>query len=359
VRFFAAAAVVFYHFGKQHVGHVPDFVRNVAGGGANGVALFFILSGFVLAYNYADSAQAGRLDKAEFWKARIARVYPVYLLSLVLTVSRFANYLHYALHPVSPANVLRALTSFAMVVTLTQAWDASRSFLWNFPSWTLSVEMLFYLTFPWACAAVCRLKPTKLLTAACALVILSFLRFVLISKLPPADGFWIWAGSEWPPMRLPEFFLGLVLGRMYLVRSDIRIRHRDAAAMLATAGIVTVVGFGPQLGIFVAPLLDPLFAVLIYALASGPGFVARCLSLPLLVLLGNASYAVYILQVPIMNAVNKIFGFYGLTFFAGLLALTGISTASYLYFETPARRWIRKRWVDRNEPLPAEAALVR
>ncbi len=48
------------------------------------VSFFILLSGFVLAYNYAGRARAGTLDRARFWKARFTRLYPIYLLSLLL-----------------------------------------------------------------------------------------------------------------------------------------------------------------------------------------------------------------------------------------------------------------------------------
>ena len=64
LRFWAAAAVVFFHYGRYHLNHAPNFVKNMATGGADGVALFFLLSGFVLAYNYADLAERGVLIKA-------------------------------------------------------------------------------------------------------------------------------------------------------------------------------------------------------------------------------------------------------------------------------------------------------
>ena len=49
------------------------------------VSFFILLSGFVLAYNYAGRARAGKLDRVRFWKARFTRLYPIYLLSLLLS----------------------------------------------------------------------------------------------------------------------------------------------------------------------------------------------------------------------------------------------------------------------------------
>src|SRR5579863_1305776 len=77
LRFFAALHVVFYHYA---VGLLPYPLSSVAKNGYVAVGLFFVLSGFVLAYNYADRP----MDIRTFWTARFARIYPAYLLAFVL-----------------------------------------------------------------------------------------------------------------------------------------------------------------------------------------------------------------------------------------------------------------------------------
>jgi peptidoglycan/LPS O-acetylase OafA/YrhL len=365
LRFFAAAAVVFFHFGRIHFRRGPDFVQNILRGGGSAVTLFFILSGFVLAYNYAPSARAGSFNKWTFWRNRFARIYPVYLLALLLTLDRMITYVHQVLHPASPHNILQALAPVTMVLTLTQAWDYNYYYAWNYPAWTLSVEMFFYLTFPWICAAVYKTRPARLLPAAGVLAFCGFAIGTIylavasgilgVSVNDPRGYFWIWMISTLPIMRLPEFVLGMVLARMFLARPELRIEHRDTLSILAFMGILTVLAFRPGQGILTPVLLTPLFALLIYALASGPGILSGFLSLPFLVLLGEASYALYILQVPIMDAVFRMVGNNGRTFLLAIVTLTAFSIASYLYFETPVRRWIRNRWAGRKEPSPAAA----
>ena len=341
LRFFAAIAVVFFHFGKGHITRAPGFLVNVATGGAHGVTLFFILSGFVLAYNYANPAKTSGLRKREFWAARFARIYPVYALALVLTLNRI-----HLFRPYTPGNIWQSFASITMVLSLTQAWDVSKAMFWNFPAWTLSAEAFFYLVFPWACAAVCKLKPARIVHVALAVWLLNVgmgvIYLLMKSANREAAAFLNSVMGVWPPLRLPEFLLGLLLGRLYLVRPQLRIERRDAVAALALLLITVVVGLGPS-NPFTISLLEPPFALLIYALASGRGFLGAFLSLPILILLGDASYAIYILQVPVMKASFTIFGDYGATFLIGAAALIALSVVSYLHFETPARRWIRAR----------------
>jgi peptidoglycan/LPS O-acetylase OafA/YrhL len=85
LRFVAAALVVLFHY-KAHL-----FADNgwptpkLAEIGYTGVTFFFILSGFILAYNYwqTDFSQSNNLIR--FFQARIARVYPVYICSLAVS----------------------------------------------------------------------------------------------------------------------------------------------------------------------------------------------------------------------------------------------------------------------------------
>ena len=55
------------------------------------VSYFILLSGFVLAYNYAERARNGELDRKRFWEARFTRIYPIYFLSLLLSLGQLPS----------------------------------------------------------------------------------------------------------------------------------------------------------------------------------------------------------------------------------------------------------------------------
>ena len=81
LRCFAAINIVLFHFSN------PDWfgwLAPVVNAGYASVSFFILLSGFVLAYNYAARARAGQFDTIRFCKARFTRLYPIYLLSLLL-----------------------------------------------------------------------------------------------------------------------------------------------------------------------------------------------------------------------------------------------------------------------------------
>src|SRR4051794_9279182 len=88
VRFFAAFYVLLFHiWGGPGLGWTPRWFQTFASAGFSGVTFFFVLSGFIFVYTYADKP----LTLRSFWRARLARIYPSYLLSLLVTAPLFFN----------------------------------------------------------------------------------------------------------------------------------------------------------------------------------------------------------------------------------------------------------------------------
>ncbi|WP_041064256.1 acyltransferase family protein [Cohnella kolymensis] len=70
-----------------------------------GVSFFFVLSGFILFYNYHSQFTAFKMPSIKrFYIARIAKIYPVHLLTLVLAIPYFvrADYLGDIFHIAAP-----------------------------------------------------------------------------------------------------------------------------------------------------------------------------------------------------------------------------------------------------------------
>ncbi|MGH9344362.1 MAG: acyltransferase family protein, partial [Terriglobia bacterium] len=139
LRCFAAINIVLFHFSNpQWFG----FLAPVINAGYAPVSYFILLSGFVLAYNYQGRARAGQLDKVRFWKSRFIRIYPIYLLSLLLSwqvvSTDYREYTH-------------GMFWAGMVLTplLLQGWVPSIATFLNTPAWTMSAEAFFYFIFPW------------------------------------------------------------------------------------------------------------------------------------------------------------------------------------------------------------------
>lgn len=349
MRFLAAMHVVLFHYAQPHLADWPEWVRNIAGRGYVAVALFFILSGFILSYSYLDGRRP--FDRTRFWIARIARIYPVYLLSLVLSWHFF---FHNALDGRSfLVGVRDAMGTALATITLTQAWHPATACELNCPGWSLSAEAFFYLTLPFLIPHVMRLRQRDLAIGMGALwglaLVAPFLYVWLASDSPEVAQFWGQFISFTPLVRLPEFLFGVLLGRYFLGNlAEKRTLPRQGVVALAAAAVI-LVALAIPLTRYDALLeklaLTPLFGILILSLAMGEGHFAGFLATPVSVRLGEASYAVYLLHVPVENWM----GYFGLVVAASTshlllyLAVTvGLSLLVFQELEEPARKAVRE-----------------
>jgi peptidoglycan/LPS O-acetylase OafA/YrhL len=362
IRGFAALLVVCYHVGITPLSHLCSPVGQVAAKGFSAVGLFYVLSGFVLAYNYAPRKAT---SYQRFLRARFARIYPVFALALLLALPRF--YLHLRHDDIG---VSTAITAAVSTPLLLQAWFPKAALEWNGPGWSLSVEAVFYLLFPFVLQSLLYASKKRLYVMLWLMWLASLIpsivylltfhqTFAQLSS-PSTD---MWAVPQLgilgvlnfnPIVRLPEFVCGVILGLLFLqnsaTASQSKARWLAAGTICLTIGIMAVPNLAPY------PLLHnggflPLWCLLVYTLASS-GLVARSRGFSLLVVLGEISYGMYILQQPISNYVKlallkiahiPVKGDYGniglLLVYISVLVL--VSYVSYYWFETPARAWIR------------------
>jgi peptidoglycan/LPS O-acetylase OafA/YrhL len=311
LRFFAAFQVLMFHTVKPWLSlrhDVPLWILNLFGSGYIGVNFFFLLSGFILAYNYLDEKGERRCTKQEFWAARFARVYPVYLFCLFLAIPLFIGQVG-SQFPGAAGRTVATIAGVFASLFLVQAWIPSSRLYVNPPGWSLANEAVFYALFPLLAKLVRPLKVRGLLIAAFGIWMASlFFPLVYLSILPdgagpvsPAsEGVWISVLKFNPLIHVSEFLFGMVTGRIYLSR-----RHRpfNSSAIVscgAAIAVLLLLAFSSSISYPVLHngLLSPLFALLIYSLAYGKGPVAYFVSLPGVVLLGEASYSLYLLHFP-------------------------------------------------------------
>lgn len=359
LRFLAAIWVVLLH--NTNPAKVPAFARNFINRGYVAVDVFFILSGFILTLNYLTPNGALRGTKIQFWMARIARIYPVYALALLLVIPMGIELLRSGGFFTGR---LQFGVSFLMTALLQQGWWSSAATLWNFPAWSVSVEAFFYLIFPLALAYIVRIPARRLYVAiaicwsvAMAGPLIGFIDNPAASYDAFRTDFGRYVLMVNPLLRAPEFIFGMLVGRVYQTRKpDPRALSRWTLAALAAAAAVLFTAGTPR--IFISNgLLAPAWGLLILALSFGkPAPLYRFLSVPLIVVLGEASYGIYILQAPIAWFVFH--GYHGparLTVYVVTLLTT--SLLSFWYFETPVRNRIRvsfgKKPVDLVAPADA------
>ena len=351
LRFFAAFHVILFHLKVEGIlTGGPWWYQNFASIGYVGVNFFFVLSGFILVYTYS----ATDLDPRRFWQARFARVYPAYLLSLAITAPFFfitARSLNLPFFTWSEQHL--ALSSI-LTLTLLQSWFPQGALAWNPVCWSLSDEGFFYSVFPFL------LKRRRSLSRAlpvCIVAVWSIslaisLGYVWIhpdgaTNINSATVTLLWKNvlSFNPLVRLPEFVVGMLTCMLFLkMRGSTRIG--SVCFLGGVAGIALVTVFADRIPnpVISTGLLSPAFAAIIYGAALRPRW-AQLLAFRPLVLLGEASYSLYLLHSWVMSNVFNATPHLPSALRAPLCVGAAIlaSLLSLKFVEEPARRLLRPR----------------
>ncbi len=295
VRFVAAAHVVIYHALRPLVVDANTPWARVLAAGPSAVTLFFVLSGFVLTWSLPD----GPLGARQFFRARLARIVPVYWLALlvVLPLGAIARAKGIVVDPLGP-------WSFIAVACGVQAWLPQAALRWNPPAWSLSCELFFYALLPFVVPALMR---ARRITSGAFVIAAWTLALAIAWAAQSAAGVVDARITDdtpllallkfFPPLRAPEFFFGVWAA--LLCRRGVRVPRVAAPLAIAASVAVVASGTAPAVALHNG-LLAPLFAVLVMGLADRDAPLARALSTRALVLLGHASYALYLLHVPLM-----------------------------------------------------------
>lgn len=350
MRFFAAIWVVFFHLLRSWgaVGYVGGFLKF----GYSGVSFFFVLSGFILSVNYLQRAFSPR----DFWIARIARILPAYLVALAVVLPFTVLAGHKTGTPFFP--------SALAPLFLLQAWIPKTALFWNSPGWSLSCEAFFYLLFPMILVPATKLFRRNFTVMFVAIWILAAAPVIWYAMVQP-EGFVDDTTGHLtllsivkfnPLLRLPEFLLGIGLGVLYL--DGTRVPKPRTVALICVASLLTIFGVLADISYpaFHNGLLAPIYGVLILALASSPNTLNR----PLLVLLGEASYSLYLFHIPVYYwcaAVAKRLGWdhYDAFFVGYLIIAVLVSIVSYKLIEVPGRIFIRSRFASSKRTKPLDA----
>jgi peptidoglycan/LPS O-acetylase OafA/YrhL len=350
LRGLAALWVVFYHYSAIYFPHldIGDY-SNLIAKGYLAVDLFFMLSGFVMAHVYYRAfSESITQHYRNFLVARIARLYPLHLLVLFLFLAT-------------------ALTSQLLVYTKTGSFhgiplEGSRSFIalaanlfmlqglaagelsWNYPAWSISIEFIAYLGFPFVLPAIWRANDAlKFALALVLLVVLGLLAYVT------KDDFNQWNGPITLLRCLPEFVLGTLLYCAYRGGGYATVLSRDFVAIgIVAAAILSLHLGGPDI------LTVVVFAGLILAAVSNSGIFARAINVTPLVWLGDISYSLYLIHGFVQFLATKLLDSFGLhdrsdlstslslVLMTEMLAACLISAAiTYFSVEIAWRRYLR------------------
>ena len=209
LRFIAALGVVLFHFQTYDLHAFSSAFVPLIAFGSNGVGIFFILSGYVIAFNYLDWFQDGLDRRGTFLWARVTRITPMHLIGLALMTP--VTLLSFQSDPREPVSI--SAISWLLNLLHIQGWIPSPSFnTWNLPSWSISAEMFFYFVFPVFAFGVLRhIRTTKSVSIliGCLFLIGGVFVGVLLHALPAQH---VEGIAYSPIVRVWEFFIGCVLG---------------------------------------------------------------------------------------------------------------------------------------------------
>lgn len=330
-RFVAALGVFIFHLKNVDKGISP------AWNGSYGlfVDMFFILSGFVISYSYPTTS-TGIRSYARFLVRRIARIYPLHLLTL------FA-FLALALVGISGPTSHASPTDFIYNLFLVQAWGVTDHLSFNSPSWSISAELFCYLLFPLLMFVATRVPPLVLaVIVAVSYAVLAHGHLPIWQDQSQMYG----ANFDYGMLRaLPSFLNGILL--TVLFRLSGRYRKKPIAiAGIALFGVSVLI-----LNVFAKPdLAIILFSLAILCTAIGESAFSRFPGSDWLGRLGNTSYAIYMVHELLLILLFKpAWNHFGLQphnfpMFAlvSCIILTIAADITYGYVENPARKLINR-----------------
>lgn len=347
LRIFAAMWVVLadYWGDRLGAGAPPTVVTN----GVYGVELFFVLSGFILSHVYLESFGERRFSYKAFLWARLARIYPLHLATLCAVGAMGVAALVAGIEMRHPVLYWPALVPNLLLVN---AWGFTSDAGWNHPAWSISAEWFAYLLFPLFAAAAWRLRRNPMAAAAGALL----LALVLYPLFQHLTGFPLAAATiAWGALRIvPCFTLGCAVYLAWRAGPVWPRRAAETAALLSPVAAVALVAVSAPPALVVAA-----FGTVIYAFAGLTRSGSRLFANPVGVYLGEVSFAVYMVAIPlkmlVLSGAQKILhiGAQGLPWPIWLAYFAGVIPAAMIAHhavERPARAAMRKLWTGAARP---------
>ncbi|MDF1757019.1 MAG: acyltransferase [Legionellaceae bacterium] len=394
LRFFAAFFVFLSHALHQLMplqGIQPEWLVFFSSLYAEGMTLFFVLSGFVIHYNYSNMLHKSSEGIWNFFVARLTRIYPLFLLAIC-----YDSITH---------NSMESIKSFASVVpyylTLTQSWFyipfEDKSLIYQFGdilciSWSVSTEWFLYMLYPFICfllAKVHKLSSLVTIFSIICLVSTTVLGLVYVNEVSINDwavaifgavadistgnSFLRWLLYFSPYTRMLEFLLGCVTASIYMRLNTKLISQKEQlfggfilSICVIYIGILHYFAFSPNALIKLLAYQNyleqfatcfgfaPSMAFIVFYCARYSNVVTRFFQTRILVIAGEASYSLYLFHIAIVYAVARetvilssdspftsYLGDFSRLLFAFFSSI-GLAIIIYHLFEVPVQRFLRK-----------------
>ncbi|MGH1402688.1 MAG: acyltransferase family protein [Alphaproteobacteria bacterium] len=304
-------------------------------GGFIGVDIFFVISGYVMFQSFPPQRKLSLSDFAIFYKKRLFRIYPALLLTLFLTtvftilwfstgrLDSFGKHLFFS--SFSASNILFA--------------DGHNYFNPKTPillhTWSLGVEMQFYMLFPFLMLLHNNIKAYKKYAGVTFLLLATAMAFFYAHSTTDSKGAFFLLQN-----RAFEFLIGMCIATFVPIKRETKNNAAQYTSPLIILGLAIItIMFEPNIqhpGLYtLAPIM--LSAAFITLHARYP--LPKSRGIDHLTYFGRISYGLYLFHFPVTIFAKDIFHLdtFGLLL-ANIMITIPLAHLSYQYFETPIRR---------------------
>lgn len=380
IRFFAAFAILCHHSPASIFYYIPSAEwRHFFGQlGVFGMSLFFVMSGFIIHYNYFDKiAQFSWTNLYNFLVARFARLYPLFI---------FLVFTDIAIMQLNESFASGKLLSLPYFLTLSQTWfyhliDGIPTFI-PFSvaniTWSISSEFLLYGFFPIMAYLLLKMQTKKRATMVFGLsIILQFLAIWLLiqnkqnieqwalgffgeksveANTPAVYSFYTWLSFNSPYIRFFEFAIGYGISNLLRAQGYTSMTYSKLITPVIFVFLLSLL-LNPWLqwlppSIVTTYLMTPTIGILLLYMTTSPSIVRSFFSIRSFVFLGEMSYSIYMvhnlvyvyfLPVPAQESALTYYLKADLKFAHACIVIFIISYFTYTYLEVPSRSFLRKR----------------
>ena len=314
-----------------------------------GVDLFFILSGFIISYVHHKDFTTHISDHnfKQFMIRRIARIYPVHLLTTLALIPIFliAKWVFNYSSGVNAFSIEKLIYS----LTLTNGFGFSDSLGWNTPSWSISSEFLAYTAFPFLAILLLR-KQFSAIKCLALITTIFFITTVIGWTITDQQSYI--AGWGWTPVRvLSEFMFGMLLFQLYRLNLA---APNSLLAIMATSIIIAMSIINSDSRWDFLMILS--FGLLIYALTDPNHLLSKFLGSNKMRYLGKISYSIYLCHgvvfMVLNNVLPKLLPHISILLASCVYVVTTLIIAhlTYYFVEVPAQSWLKT--LLKNKILP-------
>lgn len=340
LRFLFALGIFIHHFDTFSDLNITNYNQysSLFFEGFIGVNFFYVLSGFIIAYCYMKKMKEQIIKPGEFIYKRIARVWPVHVLTLVIASISYAS--------ISVVFSKSGIINIAMLQSFIPIDNYAFGF--NGVSWSLSTEMFFYISF---CFLV--LLPEKYIKTLFAILTGAIVMclFQGANNIPNAS----WMFYINPLFRMVDFLAGILIFQLFDKTNKEKISIKNATYLEITSIVLLLImmylGTKQTISIYLRwdiYYLVPI-SILVYVFAIDKGLMSRIIGNKVFVFLGECSFVFYMIHQIVLVKIKQLFSS-EITSMTSLFKWGGvaliitivISIALYYFYEKPANKLMLK-----------------